>query len=148
MTESYVCEQCGEPTAGDALCGRCLAALEQAAHPPFARASPDDAMVLARRVRDRLREHLALRPACPHCASHPTLLGELMDAEEASAEVVRTLERFAGLAQERPTELHPQVLSALAVVAKRWHGTLERLVRQLGGDALLAVVQDRHEAAT
>jgi hypothetical protein len=134
----FACEVCGMDTAGDALCVRCLGELEQAAHPPFPRQALDAShtAVMVARIRDRLREHLAQRPPCPHCAASPSLVVDLLDAEQASAEIVLSLDTLARLSRDPRFELDSSVLTAIADAVRRWHAVLAAHVERLGALAL------------
>jgi hypothetical protein len=137
--ERYNCERCGEGTSGDALCAACLSELEQAVHPPFARQPVDvraDMSTMVARIRDRLREHLAQRPPCPHCAGSPSLVLELLDAEQASAEILLSLDTLAKLSRDPRFALDPGALDVLADAARRWHEALSGLAARLGALAM------------
>jgi hypothetical protein len=131
----FTCEACGASTGGDALCAACLGRLEQAAHPPFPR-QPHDAIALVRSLRDRLREHLAQRPPCPHCAASPSLVVDLLDAEQASAEIALSLDTLARLARDPAVRVDPTALDLIADAARQWHRALEQLANRVSGGAL------------
>jgi hypothetical protein len=135
--ERSACDVCGSETAGDALCGRCLSELEQTVHPPFQRQAADAqrAVAMVTRIRDRLREHLAQRPPCPHCAASPSLVVDLLDAEQASAEILFSLDTLAQLSRDLRFELDSSALAVIADAARRWHAVLAALVERLGGFA-------------
>jgi hypothetical protein len=111
-----------------------LSELEQAAHPPFARQAVDAgrAVAMVTRIRDRLREHLAQRPPCPHCAASPSLVVELLDAEQASAEILLSLDKLAQLSRDQRFEFDSSALTAIADAVRRWHAVLAALVERLG----------------
>jgi hypothetical protein len=134
----FTCEACGANSGGDALCSSCLSRLEQAAHPPFARQPHDDAIELVRSIGDRLREHLAQRPPCPHCAASPSLVVDLLDAEQASAEIALSLDTLARLARDPKIRLDPRALDMIADAARRWHHALEQLAERVSGYPLEA----------
>jgi hypothetical protein len=133
--ERFACDVCGTETVGDALCGRCLGELEQAAHPPFPRqvVDPGNALAMVTRIRDRLREHLRQRPPCPHCAASPSLVVDLLDAEQASAEILCSLDTLAQLSRDPRFEVDSGALAMLADAARRWHAVMADLVERLGG---------------
>jgi hypothetical protein len=136
----FACEACGLETAGDALCVRCLANLEEAAHPPFGRQpryEQADTVAMVAIIRERLREHLARRPPCPHCAANPSLVIDLMDAEQASAEILSSLDALARLSRDPRFELDPRVLDGIADAVRRWHVALACLAERLGGPLAL-----------
>jgi hypothetical protein len=132
--ERFACDVCGTETAGDALCARCLSELEQAAHPPFPRQAVEarQAVVLLTRIRDRLREHLTQRPPCPHCAASPSLVVDLLDAEQASAEILFSLDTLAQLSRDPRFELDSSALAVLADAVRRLHAVMAALVERLG----------------
>ncbi len=138
MIETSACQQCGEPAGDGALCARCTANLEQTVHPPFPREPFEDAVQLARGIRSTLREHLAAQPPCPHCAAHPGLLTDVLDAEKAVAEVVVTLEHLAALSREPRARLDASEIEATAEAARRSRSMLEAVVARLAGIAELA----------
>jgi hypothetical protein len=136
----FACEACGIETAGDALCVRCLGKLEEAAHPPFGRQPCDqqtDTVAMVALVRDRLREHLARRPPCPHCAASPSLVVDLLEAEEASAEILSSLDALARLSRDPRFEVDPRALDVIADAVRRWHAALAELADRLGGPLAL-----------
>lgn len=135
LERHFSCEACGEETAGDALCGRCSSELEQAAHPPFPRQAadaPTHTAALAARIRDRLREHWAQRPPCPRCAGSPSLVLDLLDAEQASAEILMSLDTLARLSRDPRFELDPAALAVIADAARRSHALMAALAERLG----------------
>jgi hypothetical protein len=133
--ERFACDVCGTETAGDALCARCLSELEQAAHPPLPRqaVAARDAVALVTRIRDRLREHLAQRPPCPHCAASPSLVVDLLDAEQASAEILLSLDTLAQLSRDPRFELDSSALAVIADAVRRWHAVMAATIERLGG---------------
>jgi hypothetical protein len=112
-----------------------LSELEQTVHPPFQRQAVDAqrAVAMVSRIRDRLREHLALRPPCPHCAASPSLVVDLLDAEQASAEILFSLDTLAQLSRDPRFELDSSALAVIADAARRWHAVLAARVDGLGG---------------
>ena len=80
---SYLCEQCGDATTGDALCPPCLRALERTAHQAKKGDSgrAHEAIDLACIIRERLRRHLVAKGE--HCAPNPSGIADLIDAERA-----------------------------------------------------------------
>jgi hypothetical protein len=140
--ERFVCDVCGTETVGDALCTRCLSDLEQAAHPPFPRQAIDarHAVAMVTRIRDRLREHLTQRPACPHCAASPSLVVDLLDAEQASAEILFSLDTLALLSRDPRFQLDSGALASVADAVRRWHAGVAALVERMGGLVLDPIV--------
>jgi hypothetical protein len=133
--EHFACDVCGTETAADALCGRCLSELEQAVHPPFPRQSIDarDAVAMVARIRDRLREHLTQRPPCPHCAASPSLVVDLLDAEQASAQILLSLDTLAKLSRDPRFELDASALAVIADAVRRWHAVMAAAIERLDG---------------
>jgi hypothetical protein len=131
----FACEMCGTEITGDALCSRCLSELEQAAHPPFPRQHPENrhSVAMMERIRSRLREHLAQRPPCPHCAASPSLVVDLFDAEQASAEIISSLDAVARLSRDPRFEVDSGALALIADAARRLHAAIRALVERLGG---------------
>jgi hypothetical protein len=132
--EEYACERCGEATNGDAVCGHCLSELELAAHPPFPRQSAsvgDESVAMVARIRARLREHIAQRPPCPYCAASPSLVVDLLDAEQASAEILLSLDTLARLSRDQRFAVDPAAFDVLAHTARRWHAALASLTERL-----------------
>jgi len=132
--ERFACDICGTETAGDALCARCLRELEQAVHPPFPRPVADarDAVAMVTRIRDRLREHLRQRPPCPHCAASPSLVVDLLDAEQASAEILLSLDTLAQLSRDPRFELDSSALAVIVDAVRQWHAVIAATIERLG----------------
>lgn len=141
MSSIYTCESCGVPTTGAAACDACLSALEAATRPPRKRSDSErvrrEAYDLASRIRERLREHLSQRPPCEHCRTNPSLMHDLLDAEQASAEILTSIAVLAELVRDRRFEVDPSLLEMMADTARRFHAALECLVLRLGGPAIL-----------
>jgi hypothetical protein len=63
----------------------------------------------------------------------PALLAGLLDAEQASAAVLRTIKHLADHALEPEFRLDLELLEMIAATARTWHDTLHRLVLRLAG---------------
>jgi len=111
-----------------------LRELEQAVHPPFPRPVADarDAVAMVTRIRDRLREHLRQRPPCPHCAASPSLVVDLLDAEQASAEILLSLDTLAQLSRDPRFELDSSALAVIVDAVRQWHAVIAATIERLG----------------
>jgi hypothetical protein len=138
--ERFACDRCGTKTAGDALCACCLSQLERAAHRfPHPALDAPDVVAMMTCIRARLREHLAQRPPCPHCAASPSLVVDLLDAEQASAEILFSLDTLARLARDPRFELDPSAVAAIADAVRKWNATMAAIVERLSGLVLCSM---------
>jgi hypothetical protein len=123
MTDAYRCSLCGAPTTGAALCARCQTKQEQTAHPPFPRSGSVSAG--------------ARSPGLARGEPRPGLLAGLLEAEQASALLVRTLDHLSDQAHDPSGPLDVSLLETSVEIARSWHRSLRGVVLWLAGLAHL-----------
>jgi hypothetical protein len=121
--ENFVCESCGAPTTGDAICANCLQRLRDAAYARPTDRVPTD-LSLPRAIHVRVASVIAGRAL--------SLASEFRDGAMASTEIVTAVETLLDMVRGGAphTEL-AAMLEQLAVAVREWNEHARKLLDRL-----------------